>query len=169
MLCQSCSKRPAKIHLTKIINDEKKEIHLCEVCAQENTQIGYDYPFTLNNFLSSLFDIGFPLKDSQIGQLGIYKCRGCGLTFEEFKKSGKFGCADCYSAFNDKLLPILKRLHGNVHHSGKLPQRVGGALKIKKEVERLKSQLNKAIKEEQYEKAAQLRDRIKELEKCDKQ
>lgn len=167
MLCQNCNKRPANIHLTKVVNDERVDLHLCEVCAQESAQIEFEYPFTLNNFLAGLLDLpsGYSIKNAQLNQKVSPKCEKCGMTFDEFKRTGKFGCTDCYGAFSDNLDPILKRLHGNIHHGGKLPQRVGGAIKVKKEIERLRIQLERAIKDEEYEKAAQMRDKIRELEK----
>jgi len=165
MLCQKCNQQSAKIHITKVVNDQRMDLHLCEKCAGENNQIGYDYPFTINNFLSSFLDI--PIEYSVKGadlQGQKYQCSSCGLTFDEFKANGKLGCTECYSVFSDKLMPILKRLHGNAYHSGKLPQRTGSAIKVKKEMEKLRTQLNKVIKEEEYEKAAEIRDKIKSLE-----
>lgn len=167
MLCQNCNKRPANIHLTKVVNDERVDLHLCEKCAQESAKIEFDYLFTFNNFLAGLLDLpsGYSVKNTQVNKKDSYKCENCGMSFDEFKRTGKFGCAQCYNVFNDSLEPILKRLHGNVHHSGKLPQRIGGAIKVKKEIERLRTQLESAIKDEEYEKAAQIRDKVRELEK----
>lgn len=167
MLCQNCNRGSANIHLTKVVNDERVDLHLCERCAQENAQIQFDYPFTLNNFLAGLLDLPpeYALKNTQVNQKSLYKCENCGMSFDEFKRTGKFGCADCYSVFSENLEPILKRLHGNIYHSGKLPQRMGGAIKIKKEIEGLRILLERAIKDEEYEKAAQLRDEIRKFEK----
>lgn len=169
MLCQNCNKRVAKIHFTKVVNDERIDTHLCEMCAQENMEFGYDNPFSINNFLMGLLDIpmGYSINGSKIDHHDIYKCNECGLAFEEFKHNGRLGCVQCYNTFKDNLVPIMKRLHGSIHHSGKLPQRVGGVLKVKREIEKLKKQLTKAIKEEEFEKAAQLRDKIRELENCE--
>ncbi len=165
MICQNCKQRTAKIHLTKVVNDKRIDLHLCEICAKDNSQIGYEYPFNINSFLSGLFDIPVSYQvRGEAEEKTLFKCNSCGLTFEEFKKNGKLGCVECYNAFSDKLLPILKRIHGNVYHSGKLPQRIGGAIKVRREIDKLRAQLNKAVKEEEYEVAAQIRDKIKGLE-----
>lgn len=167
MLCQNCKQKPAQVHFTKVVNDEKMEIHLCEECAREHTPAGFDNPFSINNFFAGLLDIpvGYSIKGTQIKQKAEYKCSACGLSFEEFKHSGKLGCAQCYTVFSDNITPILKRIHGNVYNSGKVPKRNGVTIKLKKEIELLREQLNTAVKQEEYEKAAQLRDKIKELEK----
>lgn len=165
MICQNCKKRNAKFHFTKVINDQRIDLHLCEICAQENSQIGHEYPFNINSFLSSLFDIPVSYQVKGVERLNEQlKCNNCGLTFDEFKTNGKLGCAGCYDAFSDKLIPILKRIHGNVYHSGKLPQRTGGTIKVKREIDKLRNQLDKAVKAEEYESAAQIRDKIKALE-----
>lgn len=165
MLCQNCNEKPANIHLTKIINDKRMDIHLCEKCAQENTNINYDYPFKINNFLTDLFDISYNINDIQKIQEKKYVCKNCGLTFEEFKNIGKLGCYECYNTFNEKLTPILKRLHGSASHVGKLPKTNGVQVKEKLKLEELKDQLIIAIKNEEYEKAAKIRDEIRHLEK----
>lgn len=82
----------------------------------------------------------------------------------EFSNNGKIGCHDCYDAFFDNLMPVVKRIHGNSRHVGKIPNRGGGELRIKSEIEKLKSELNTAIKEQEFEHAAELRDKIKDLE-----
>lgn len=165
MLCQKCNKQQAKIHVTKVINDQRIDLHLCEDCAGENIQIGYEHPFTINSFLSSFLDIPSEYQvKGVVSPKKDYKCSSCGLTFEEFKSNGKLGCAQCYNIFSDRLVPILRRIHGNAHHSGKLPQRTGGTIKVKKEIEKLRVQLNKAVKDEEYEKAAEIRDKIRTLE-----
>jgi len=87
------------------------------------------------------------------------------MTFDEFRKAGRFGCAMCYSSFSEKLYPIFRRIHGNTKHVGKIPTKMGEDIAIKREIDRLKIELNVAIKNEEYEKAAQIRDRIRELEK----
>jgi len=165
MLCQKCNQNLATIYITKVINNQQVVFNLCEKCAGEDTQVGFGYPFTINSFLSSLLDI--PIEYSVKGDMlqnGQYQCGNCGLTFDEFKETGKLGCVECYTTFSNKLLPILRRIHGNAHHSGKLPQRTEGTIKVKKEIDKLRVQLNKVIKDEEYEKAAEIRDKIKSLE-----
>jgi protein arginine kinase activator len=157
--------------VTQIINNEKKEVHLCEQCARENEQIAFSNPFnfaspfSINNLITAFLGNGFGYQVKQPQEPSVMPtCPVCGITYEQFARSGKLGCANCYSVFSDTLEPVFKRIHGNTYHNGKLPQRTGGKIKAKKEIERLKSQLMSAIQREEYEKAAQLRDQIKELE-----
>ena len=82
-------------------------------------------------------------------------------------RSGKIGCADCYETFYDKLLPLLERLHGKTNHVGKIPnsfEEIAKEENTQNETEKLKAELDEAVKAQNYEKAAELRDRIKELE-----
>src|SRR5699024_7600533 len=91
----------------------------------------------------------------------------CELTFNEFRHIGKFGCSDCYSSFKSKLNPIFKRVHsGNIRHIGKIPKRDGQVLHKKKELESYRNELNKLIIDENFEKAAVIRDKIKEIEQA---
>lgn len=165
MLCENCGKRVATVHYTQIINGVKTEMHLCEVCAKQKGGIEFDTPFSVTNFLAGILEptLGFPsIKPAPELQI---TCKGCGMTFEEFKRSGRFGCAMCYNSFSEKLYPIFRRIHGNTKHVGKVPRRMGSDISIKREIDKLKIELNIAIKNEEYERAAKIRDKIKDLEK----
>jgi len=95
------------------------------------------------------------------------RCDKCGSTFNDIVRSGKIGCGDCYSTFYDKLLPSLERLHGRTSHEGKIPN---GIVEVpdKTEKEKLQDELDEAVKSQDYEKAAELRDKIKEMESEEK-
>ncbi|MDI6601256.1 MAG: UvrB/UvrC motif-containing protein [Thermoanaerobacteraceae bacterium] len=181
MLCERCGKNPATVHYTQIVNGVKSELHLCSECAREiGASIGDSFhgmmhgftpmffnnnfftePFGLGNFLSGFMDWGMtPELDEQ-----DLKCDYCGMLYSQFKKTGFLGCPKCYATFRDRLNPLVKRIHGSNNHVGKVPRRKGGNLRLKKEIEDLKAQLDAAIKREEFEKAAELRDRIKDLEK----
>lgn len=169
MLCQICKKRPANVHMTKIINGEKSEIHICEQCAKENevtginkSIIGYTEPFSFSNILEGLMDFPGTGSLKHDAPLSV-KCPVCGLEYEEFKKTGMLGCSECYKAFGDRIEPIVKRIHGNVQHTGKVPRRTGGVIRLKRDIERLKYELKVAVDNEEYEKAAKIRDKIREL------
>ncbi|HBM80298.1 MAG: UvrB/UvrC motif-containing protein [Clostridiales bacterium] len=173
MLCEICNERPATVHITKIINGVKSEFHICEQCARERNEfnIGSDVtdfvaPFSFSNILTGLMDFTGNNPVTYQTEKHI-KCPACGLDFEEFKRTGMLGCSECYHAFADRLEPIIKRIHGNTQHTGKVPRRTGGLIRIKRDTERLKYELKKAIDSEEFEKAAKLRDRIKELENKD--
>ncbi|MFV9511695.1 UvrB/UvrC motif-containing protein [Tepidibacillus sp. LV47] len=171
MLCENCHQRPATLHYTKIINGKKTEYHLCEQCAKEKGEIfPYDFPydtpeFSFNNLLSGLLNFD-PIINGHHHPTSLeqLRCQTCGLTFSQFKKTGKFGCHDCYHHFESQLEPIFRRIHGNSQHIGKVPHRSGHNLKIKKEISRLKELLQQKVQKEEFEEAAKLRDQIKELE-----
>lgn len=170
MQCQECHQRPATLHFQQIINGEKSEIKLCEVCAQEK---GYgqtsDENYSLHDLLTGLFNFDTsqinPQTKQQSQQTKELQCPRCKMTFSDFKKFGKFGCASCYDTFSQKIDPILRRVHaGNMEHSGKIPKRIGGSLKRKKQIEDYRSQLKKLIEQEAFEDAAIIRDKIRALE-----
>ncbi|WP_124726368.1 UvrB/UvrC motif-containing protein [Staphylospora marina] len=176
MLCPECGKRPATLHYTKIVNGIKTELHLCEFCAQEK---GLDYMpgfesggFSFHQLLSGLLNLDPPsgpkgraVRDGQ----GSFRCTTCGLTYNQFSKVGRFGCADCYKAFRDRLEPLLRRIHGHSTHRGKIPSRNLGEIKIRRQLEKLKHELALRIQAEEFEEAARLRDRIRELQQRLKQ
>ncbi|NLL05864.1 MAG: hypothetical protein GX270_08775 [Clostridiaceae bacterium] len=161
MLCQNCQKRVANIQYTQIVNNNKHVMYLCEQCAREEGKFISGSPLSINDFFSGM--MGFSVRPSVTEQQLI--CDKCGMSYEEFKKVGKLGCENCYKVYGDKLMPILKRLHGNIQYNGKLPKRVSENVKVSKEIDALKEQLNIAIKSEEYEKAAEIRDKIRALEK----
>ncbi|WCK54660.1 UvrB/UvrC motif-containing protein [Aneurinibacillus sp. Ricciae_BoGa-3] len=167
MICQECKKRPATLHFTKIVNGEKTESHLCEVCAQDKGEMfpGAMNNFSIHNLLSGLLNHnGESAGELHVNQEQTLRCNNCGLTYKQFSKSGRFGCSNCYSAFESKLDPLFRRIHGNTHHSGKVPERSGGSIKLKKQVEELKKSLQRCIEHEEFEEAAKIRDRIRGLE-----
>jgi len=165
MKCQECGKRPATLHFTKIVNGEKTELHICETCAREKGELlpGTSSGFSIHNLLSGLLDFE-PQNPNPAARPQAVKCDTCGMTYAQFSKIGRFGCSDCYKHFSERLDPLLKRVHGNTVHVGKVPKRAGGHLQTKREIERLKKEMQGRIEREDFETAAQLRDRIRELE-----
>ncbi len=168
MLCERCGKKNASVHVTKIINGNKSEFYLCEDCAREKgeTEISWEGKFPLQQFFSGL--MGFlPAGGSETvvskGYSGL-QCPACGLTYTQFGQVGRFGCAQCYEAFEQSLPPLLRRLHGNQKHMGKIPARAGSYVRLKKEIEQLRQKLNEKVAAEAFEEAAVLRDKIRQLE-----
>ncbi|RXT09044.1 UvrB/UvrC motif-containing protein [Ammoniphilus sp. CFH 90114] len=167
MICQDCEQRPATLHFTKILNGEKTEFHLCEVCAAEKGEMFPGSPgnFSIHHLLSGLINFE---QGKSVGGLSTEKplrCETCGLTYSQFSKSGRFGCVDCYSSFGAKLDPVFRRIHGSMEHSGKVPRRSGGKIRINKEINELKVLLQEKVAAEEFEQAAAIRDQIKKLEK----
>jgi len=150
MICESCNKREAKIHYKSVINGVVTEHHLCEICAA-----GYKEDlinkFPLHKLFSSIY------SNSDV------TCPNCGLSYEKFRSTGKLGCSECYDAFGDDLKNIIKGIHGHTKHNGKMPKRAYPLLKMEIDIEKLTAELDRAVKNEEYEKAALLRDEIKEL------
>lgn len=171
MQCEECNKRPATLHYTQIINGKKTEIHVCEVCAQNHGYtFNHDETYSLHDLLTGLFNVTSPNLDmkenSFFNQFEELKCDHCQLSFTDFQRIGKFGCSKCYETFKPKLNSIFRRVHsGNTKHNGKIPKRKGDKLHIKKEIERYREYLQQLINEENFEEAAVIRDRIKDLEK----
>ena len=162
MVCQICGKKNASVHLTEIINDQMTELHLCEGCAKEKGIAGLGQPFGLQDLLAGLVDFGAPVAN---GKKTALKCPNCKMTYEDFRKLGRFGCSECYETFKESLEPLLKKIHGSVQHVGKSPLRGGDVNNAKKEMQDLQLRLQKAVQSEAFEEAAKLRDKIKQLEK----
>lgn len=168
MECERCHQRLATVHLTEIINNQKKTMRLCEHCASEvqMKSLGFIPQMNLHNFLASLLhnEFGTPSVSQKVVEEKS-KCNSCGITETMFIKQGLLGCGDCYHNFGDRLEPVLRRVHGNTRHTGKVPERAGGRARMSNKISRLKSQLQEAINREEFERAATLRDEIRSLER----
>ncbi|MDD5449456.1 MAG: UvrB/UvrC motif-containing protein [Candidatus Omnitrophica bacterium] len=161
MLCDICGKNEATVHLTEIINNEVTKLHLCEECAKDKASEMEEH-FGLAELLAGLADFGGKLESDEMTKL---KCPNCGFTYMDFKKIGRLGCSECYTAFKKNLAPLLKRIHGADQHYGKAPIKAQKAAKVRDDAQALRASLQKAIELEEFEEAAKLRDQIKELEK----
>ena len=169
MICQNCGKKTATTHIKTIVNGTLTEFDLCTDCAREK---GYT-----NFFKEMHLDFG-SLMGGFIGSPSVHgtavRCPSCGASFAEISESGKIGCAECYRFFRDKLMPTVRRVHGSARHKGKIPGTA--ALRIvepagkmtvlaQPQIEKMKTELKKAIEEQNFERAAELRDEIRALEK----
>jgi len=165
MVCERCQERPATVHITEIMNNQTRKLHLCEQCARELQAQSFGFPpqFELHNFLAGLLGMGQAPKTEEAGEQ--VKCPHCGLSESQFAQSGLLGCGECYASFRERMQPLLRRIHGHERHTGKVPERTGGYARLIQQMERLKGELKQAVAREEFEMAAQLRDRIKELEK----
>lgn len=157
MMCEKCGINPAAVTLTQVINGKKTVTKLCASCAQENN-IYKDFNMDLG--FSSLFSSFFNEGERSSGL--DEKCPLCNMTKSEFLKTGKIGCPTCYSAFESSITPLLKKIHSTTTHTGKVSGKSGNVSENK--IDLLKAQLKEAIEKEEYEKAARLRDEIKEME-----
>lgn len=164
MLCQHCQQREANVHITKSINGQIEELHLCEQCAQkvQGTHMMFQPGLVVPDFLQALFGVSqAPVANTQKEKV----CPNCGMTFSQITQAGKLGCSACYETFEPQLEPLVRRIHGGGRHVGKIPKRQGAALREKVELRRLKEQLKSLIDQEQFEQAAIVRDQIRKLER----
>jgi protein arginine kinase activator len=163
MKCDICGKKEATIHVTEIVNGEVKELHICDACAQSKGMIKNNKNFGLADFLAGLTDFGITPKDTQELEDFDLRCPRCGLSFEDFKKIGRLGCGECYEAFKNGLAPLLRKIHGSNRHTGALSKETENENKVLKTdaSNDLEVKLQTAIKNEEFEEAARLRDLIR--------
>lgn len=156
--CDKCGQE-ATVHLTEIVDGQKIEKHLCADCASsEGITIKTHLP--ISQILEELV-----LHSGAGKEMSELKCGACGITFLEFRREGLLGCPNDYQAFEKVLVPLLERAHeGGVHHVGKVPAGAPEAERRQTELLRLRGQLKDAVAAEDYERAASLRDRIRQLE-----
>jgi len=166
MKCSNCGEREGVVSLTQIIEGDVRTVSLCAKCAAEKgieTGIGVaDTP--LGGFLAALGESADP--DAPLAEALEARCAACGATLRDFRETGRVGCAECYLAFDAPLRELLRRLHGSTHHTGmryagnEAPQR----LEPNRTALELREQLRRAVESEQFELAAELRDRLKDTE-----
>ena len=178
MLCERCSKEEATVPVIKIVGGEFTVMHLCGKCAEKITgemkkemeslfpsfpdlfsKIFSDFPSFHTEFFTSFEEKVRPPEVEEI------KCSQCGLSYNDFRKTFQLGCGQCYETFKESLEPMLRRIHGSIIHKGKVPSKVSVKVATPKdEIKELKKKLQEAIKKEEYEEAAHLRDEIRALE-----
>ncbi|MGF7186346.1 protein arginine kinase activator [Desulfitispora alkaliphila] len=166
MYCEECNQKPASVHLTKIVNNKKTEISLCEDCAKNHHNFGgLESNFSIHKFLSSLLD--YETSGNMVGlqRADALNCKHCGLSYGDFTQGGRLGCDKCYQDFHQGLRPLLRKIHGRTKHQGKIPTRAGSSIKLKRDIEKLRVELKGHVAREEFEQAAKLRDQIKELQK----
>ena len=173
MKCTHCHEKEANTHIKRTINGVTQEMYLCEDCAKElgvMDEFAFE-PLSMDNFFGNLLGAGVSALNSLTG---IDRCSSCGTSFTDIINSGRGGCADCYTKFEDKLEPSIEKLHGRTKHIGKFvtyseeaePKKDDSAPKKsepKSEIEKLKEDLKLAVKEQRFEDAAVIRDKIKDL------
>ena len=167
MQCQSCKQHTATIHLTEISDGQRTEAHLCERCAQKQG-LAIKNQIPLNELLSTLLAIQPDLKKG-LGKTEGFDvdtpCPSCGMTLRRFQKEVVLGCPYDYEFFEKSLDPIIEKSQGgNTAHCGKVPSKLPSDSKKQVDIVKLTSQLENAVKNENYETAAKLRDQIKKLQ-----
>ena len=187
MLCDNCGKREANVRYTENINGKVRELNLCEECSVKLGigQMDFNMPIDFSSFLGGFMDeLMTPEIIQMLNNLKTLTCNNCGSTFDDIIKTGRVGCKDCYSVFEDRLDPIIKKLQGSNRHVGRIGKIIDSKIdskngvenktkydvegtdnKEQSKLEKLQEDLKAAIKEERYEDAAKIRDEIKKLEK----
>lgn len=158
MLCEECKINEASVLITMLVQDEKRTKYLCQDCVDKlkvNFQQG-----DIESFLSNIMALLPKTTPAETLQ-----CSSCHMTYEDFQKTGKLGCAQCYTDFQQQLQPLLRRIHGRTQHAGRVPLQYQEETKKDKETDVLRAQMEKAIEEENFEQAAVIRDQLKELSK----
>jgi protein arginine kinase activator len=171
MLCQDCNQNESSVHLTQIVNNKKLMLNLCKECAEKR---GFHSPFE---------HMPFPLAELVTGMVGstksasttkgtkrsgrVRRCPGCGMSFEDFGKTGRLGCGQCYEAFRAEMTELLRKVHGSPKHRGKGTVVPTDSIKPVREERRLREELKKAIDSEDFERAANIRDQIRALSQAD--
>lgn len=164
MICEVCHESMATVHLTEIVNNSKKEIHLCEECAEQK---GVAIQSHIKNLsIPEFFGQLVEPKEGAASDQEELVCHDCGLSYRQFRTTGKLGCPHDYRVFGRELVQLLEKIqNGSVQHRGKVPNRIDREITRKKEIEELKTELRTAVEQELYEHAASLRDRIHDLER----
>ena len=158
MVCDVCKTNQATVFLTQIVDGKMQKVNLCESCSKEK---GVTDPtgFALADLLLGL---GAAQEIEKSGTL--QKCPACGFSQADFKKTGRLGCAQCYETFAEGLNSLLKAMHKGTHHTGKVPARIAKSIERENALKVLQRDLQKAVADENYETAAQIRDRLRQLE-----
>lgn len=157
MKCQRCPKQ-ATLHITEVLGEDRfEEVHLCEDCAKK---------YLVEPVKKAAPPKPAPAPEAAEPEPSVAgpTCDACGLSYLEFRNQGRFGCAHDYETFKAELLPLLESIHGEVRHAGKTPRRLPKTQGAQVELANLRKRLQELVTEENYEEAARVRDRIKELE-----
>jgi protein arginine kinase activator len=158
MLCDVCKTNQATVFLTQIVEGKMQKVNLCEACSKEK---GVTDPTGF-----ALADLLLGLGAAQEMERGgaVQKCPVCGFSQADFKKTGRLGCANCYTTFADGLSTLLKGMHKGTEHIGKVPARLAKTIERETALKTLQRDLRKAVAEEDYESAASIRDQIRHLD-----
>ena len=162
MSCDQCREREAVIHLTQIVNQQVTTLHLCEKCAAEK---GVESPGSAVKTPLGSFLAAMGKGSEQLQAPRGDTCARCGASFQDFRESGRLGCSECYRTFEAPLRDLLRRLHGSTHHLGeRYAEREPAAAANGQKAAELREQLRLAVETENFELAAELRDRLRVLE-----
>lgn len=157
MSCEKCGKENGIIYVTRLSDGVLREVQLCENCFREESQVEVSEIQSANHMLSALLD-AVTQSPLQVGWIKTTSCSRCGMTYGLFRELGKMGCSECYQTFGSRIETALQNWHGHKVHRGKSPYRNLETQSVKIKRQAMQEQLSKAVKEENFEEAARLRD-----------
>ena len=171
MLCQKCQNAQATVHIDEVKafegpchpGNEVDEHHLCEQCAQESEIPHIAVQQKSMDEVWKLLQMSAMKAQTKEAPRKILTCSGCGTTLEQLRRKGRLGCQGCYSTFAQYLQGLLERMHGSTAHVGRVPGVDGEKIARRREIEEAEKELERAISEEAFERAAELRDRLTQL------
>jgi protein arginine kinase activator len=167
MKCQQCEK-PATFHITELTGGKPQELHLCEEHAREYLTSGSE-PANTGSMASVLAQqmaqqMAVGQTAAELAELDQQTCAVCGITFYEFRSQGRLGCPHDYTSFQAQLDPLILNIHGETEHTGKSPKRCPQGAAQRTQLIRLRREMKEAVEEENYERATELRDKIRRIE-----
>ena len=161
MLCERCGKNKANVKIIKNLNNTTKELWLCSKCAKLEFTLDNNYDKDIDKLLRGFVE---SIIQNKICEVKKVKCENCGTNYDYISKNWKFGCEKCYKYFGNGLNEKLSKDNIKNRHFGKFPEIEEYILNNKKRIIKLKCDLEDSIATEDYEEAANIRDKIKELE-----
>ena len=165
MLCERCKIREANIQYTEVINGVRTEHHFCAQCAREldfgQYSAIFDGEFPLAKLLSGLLGSEEPAQDTD--RLQQIQCPSCGMTFEDYKRTGLLGCAACYDVFREQMEPVILRIQGSTAHEGKSPLSDERQLRLLDEQRALRGELERALREKRMKEADSINRALRRL------
>lgn len=171
MLCQRCQNAQATVHIDEVNTfkgaghpgNEVDEHHLCEQCAQEAEIPHIAVQQKTMDEVWKLLQMSAMKAQKKEAPKKTLTCGGCGTTLEQLRRKGRVGCQTCYTTFAQYLEGLLERMHGSTHHVGRLPGVDNEELERQRQIEAAQADLERAISEEKFERAAELRDQLNVL------
>ena len=163
MKCQYCEK-PATFHITELTEPDGPQVmHLCEEHARNFLQKENGQPSaSIAGVLAKQLQLGQTKEDLE--ELDQKECPVCGISFFEFRNSGRLGCPYDYTHFEPDLKPLLVNVHDATEHTGKRPSRAAASADTQAEMIQLRREMEEAVEREDYERASEIRDELKRME-----
>lgn len=161
MLCDGCKKREANMMLHMITNGQLATRSLCAECARKAHGEMAQAFSTMGMRMEGLNSMVERQEEQEAIRLPKMICASCRTPYEDIDHDTVFGCPNCYQAFHQMVIDFLSGLQEKAVFDGVDGQLSQPQLPLRDE---LKERLQEAIRHEDYEQAAQLRDELNKLE-----